>query len=114
MDTLNLKLTSFKLVLSILIAAGLVGCVNPAPVLDDNLGKAVNAAKAQQIINPDASLNTDPVAGVDGLAADAAMSRYHRSFVQPAVTPNVFTIGVGTGAGGMTGGTGAGNVGTSR
>jgi type IV pilus biogenesis protein CpaD/CtpE len=114
MDTLNLKFTPFTLVLSILVSIGLVGCASPAPKLDDNFGKAVNAAKAQQIINPDASLNTDPVAGVDGLAADAAMSRYHRSFVQPVATPNVFTIGVGTGAAGMTGGAGTGNVGTSR
>jgi hypothetical protein len=115
MDTLNLKLTPFKLVLSMLITAGLVGCVNPTPKLDDNFGKAVNAAKAQQIMNPDASLNTAPVTGVDGKAADAAMNRYHRSFVQPAITPNVFTIGVGTGSGGMTGGgSGAGTSGTSR
>ncbi len=113
MDTLNLKLTPLKLVLSTLIAVGLVGCVNPAPKLDDNFGKAVNAAKAQQIVNPDASLNTDPVAGVDGKAADAAMSRYHRSFVQPVATPNVFTIGVGSGAAGMTGGS-AGSSGSSR
>lgn len=114
MDALKLNLTPIKLVLSILIVTGLVGCVNPAPVLDDNFGNAVNAAKAAQIINPDASLNTDPVYGVDGLAADAAMSRYHRSFVQPVVTPNVFTIGVGTSSGGMTGGASSGNVGTSR
>jgi type IV pilus biogenesis protein CpaD/CtpE len=113
MDTLNLKLTPYKLVLSMLIAAGLVGCVNPTPKLDDNFGKAVNAAKAQQIINPDASLNTDPVAGVDGKAADGAMNRYHRSFVQPVATPNVFNIGVGSGAGGMTGGS-AGSSGSSR
>jgi type IV pilus biogenesis protein CpaD/CtpE len=112
MDTLKSKLTPFKLVLSMLIAAGLVGCVNPAPVLDDNFGKAVNAAKAQQIINPDASLNTDPVAGVDGQAADAAMNRYHKSFVQPAVTPNVFNIGVSSG-GGTTSGSG-GASGSSR
>lgn len=113
MDKLKLNLTPVKLVLSLLMAAGLAGCVNPAPVVDDNFGNAVNAAKAAQIVNPDAALNTDPVAGVDGLAADAAMNRYHRSFVQPAVTPNVFTIGVGTSAGGTTGGA-SGSVGTSR
>jgi type IV pilus biogenesis protein CpaD/CtpE len=113
MDTLNLKFTPFTLVLSILVSIGLVGCASPAPKLDDNFGKAVNAAKAQQIINPDASLNTDPVAGVDGKAADAAMSRYHRSFVQPVATPNVFTIGVGSGATGMTGGA-ASSSGSSR
>lgn len=114
MDTLKSKLTPLKLVLSMLITAALVGCVKSAPVLDSNFGNAVNAAKAQQIINPDASLNADPVAGVDGQAADAAMNRYHRSFVQPPITPNVFTIGVGTGAGGMTGTSGGGTSGTSR
>lgn len=115
MDTLKSILTPYKLVLSILVAAGLVGCVNPAPVLDDNFGKAVNAAKAQQTINPDASLNTDPVAGVDGQAADAAMNRYHRSFVQPAVTPNVFNIGVSSGSSGMTsGGSSGSGSGSSR
>ena len=115
MDTLKLKLTPLKLVLSMLIAAGLVGCVNPAPapVVDENFGNAVNAAKAQQIVNPDASLNTDPVAGVDGQAADAAMNRYHRSFVQPPITPNIFNIGVSSG-GGSTSGTSGGTSGTSR
>jgi type IV pilus biogenesis protein CpaD/CtpE len=115
MDTLKLKFSPLKLVLSILVAAGLVGCINPSPVVDDSFGKAVNAAKAQQIINPDASLNRDPVAGVDGQAADAAMNRYHRSFVQPPVVPNVFNIGVSSGSSGMgsSGASGSGS-GSSR
>lgn len=100
--------------LSLTISVLLTGCVSsPSPYLDAHFGDAVNTAKAQQVINPDASLNPDPVAGVDGQAADAAMSRYHRSFVQPPITPNVFTIGVGT-SGGMTGGTGGSGSGTSR
>lgn len=114
MSTLKLIAASSKLCLSLLIAAGITGCVNSSPVLDDNFGNAVNSAKAAQIINPDASLNTDPVAGVDGQAADAAMSRYHRSFVQPPITPNVFTIGVGTGAGASSGTAGGGVSGSSR
>ncbi len=108
MDILKLKFSPLKLVLLTLVVAGLVGCINPSPVVDNNFGKAVNAAKAQQIINPDASLNRDPVAGVDGQAADAAMNRYHRSFVQPPITPNVFNIGVSSGSSGMTSG-GAGS-----
>ena len=114
MDTLKQKLSPISLVISMLVAVGLTGCVKTAPVLESNFGNAVNAAKAAQIVNPDASLNTDPVAGVDGQAADAAISRYHRSFVQPTITPNIFTIGVGTG-GGATGGTaGSGVSGSSR
>jgi PBP1b-binding outer membrane lipoprotein LpoB len=110
MESIMMKPIFMAFVVSIV----LTGCASSsAPNLDAHFGEAVNAAKAQQIINPDASLNTDPVAGVDGKAADGAMNRYHRSFVQPVATPNVFTIGVGSGAGGMTGGS-AGSSGSSR
>jgi hypothetical protein len=108
MDTLKLKLSPLKLVLSMLIAAGLVGCVNPAPVLDDNFGNAVNAAKAQQTMNPDAALSAAPPDGIGGQPANAAIDRYHRSFERPPTTPNVFTIGVGSGgAAGSSGSSGS-------
>src|SRR5450830_1583868 len=97
---------TIKFILAALLApVALAGCATPTPVLDQHFGEAVNAAKAQQTINPDASLNRDPVAGIDGQAANAAVDRYHKSFVQPPATGNVFTIGVGTGSsGGTTGG----------
>lgn len=92
---------TIKFILAALLAPMvLAGCANQTPVLDEHFGEAVNAAKAQQTINPDASLNTDPVAGVDGQAANAAVDRYHKSFVQPPTTANTFTIGVGTGGSG--------------
>ncbi len=100
-----------------LLVSSTVACVAPAPKLDDNFGNAVNAAKAAQIINPDASLNTDPAAGLDGQAADATMNRYHRSFVAPQPPTNVFNIGVSGGAGssGMSGGgSGSGSGGSYR
>jgi hypothetical protein len=110
MDTLKLKPASFKSMLSVILASlVLAACATSTPKLDDHFGEAVNAAKAQQTLNPDASLNTDPVAGVDGEAANAAIDRYHKSFVQPPATTNVFNIGVGTNSG-----TGSGSSGTSR
>jgi len=86
-----------KTSLSLLFAAlaiALGGCASHTPNLDSRFGEAVNSAKADQIVNPDASQNTDPVAGVDGKAAKAAVDRYHESFKNPPATP-VFTIGVG-------------------
>ncbi len=98
--------STLKFILASLFAsATLAGCATNTPVLDERFGEAVNAAKAQQTINPDASLNTDPVAGVDGKAADGAVDRYHKSFVQPPATTNVFTIGIGGGTGTSGGGT---------
>jgi hypothetical protein len=101
--------STLKFILASLFAsATLVGCATNTPVLDEHFGEAVNAAKAQQTINPDASLNTDPVAGVDGQAANAAVDRYHKSFVQPPATTNVFNIGVGSSGGSSSGASGTG------
>jgi hypothetical protein len=65
-----------------------------SPRLDAQFGDAVNAAKAQQTINPDASRNRNAVAGLDGKAAEEAMLRYRESFKTPPPAANVFTIGV--------------------
>lgn len=106
MDTLTFKFLPIKRVLSMLVAAGLVGCVNQTPKLDDNFGNAVNAAKAQQIINPDAGLSAAPPDGIGGQAANSSIDRYNRSFQTPPATTNVFTIGVGSG-GSSSGGSGS-------
>lgn len=80
------------------------GCASRTPVLDQHFGEAVNTAKAQQTINPDASRDRDPVAGLDGKAADAAVDRYHKSYETPPLPVNVFNIGIGGGASGTSSG----------
>lgn len=87
----------------------LTGCASSAtPKIDAAFGDAVNAAKAQQTMHPEASLNTEPVNGLDGEAANAAMDRYHRSFERPPATGNIFNIGVGSGTGSASGASGTG------
>jgi hypothetical protein len=78
----------------VLLAAG---CVQRAPVLDSQFGVAVTLLKAQQILNPEASRNADPVAGMDGKAAKSAYDEYQKSYRVPAPQQNVFTIGIGSG-----------------
>lgn len=95
--------TTLKIVLAGLLAsAALSGCAPNTPRLDANFGDAVNTAKAQQTINPDASQNTDPVAGLDGQAASAVIDRYNKSYEKPPAPANVFTIGVGGASTGTT------------
>lgn len=87
----------------------LAGCASSAtPKIDGAFGDAVNAAKAQQTMYPEASQNTEAVNGIDGEAANAAIDRYHRSFERPPVTGNIFNIGVGSGVGAGSGASGAG------
>lgn len=81
------------LVILVALTAGLTACMPLTPNLDRNFGQAVNQAMAQQTLNPDASLNTDPVAGLDGVAANAAIDNYTKS-VQTAPEPaRVINIG---------------------
>jgi hypothetical protein len=84
---------------ALLVGGMLTGCASNTPRLDANFGEAVETIKAQQTLNPDAPRNTDPVAGLDGVAANGAMDRYNDSFKQPPAPVNVFNIGIGSGAG---------------
>jgi hypothetical protein len=75
----------------------LTACMPLTPHLDSRFGEAASIAKAQQIINPDAALNPDPVSGVDGKAAQSAMENYDKSFKAPPPTTISNTISIGGG-----------------
>ncbi|BAL26416.1 hypothetical protein [Azoarcus sp. KH32C] len=79
-----------------LVLVGLTGCVATSPDWDASFGDAVRTATAQQVIAPDASRNADPVAGIDGKAAQGAMGEYAKSYEHPQQQTGVFTIGVGS------------------
>ena len=72
------------------------GCLTSTPYWDAHFGESVSQIRSMQTLNPDASANTDPVAGVDGTAAVAAQTNYGKSFTTPPPPVNVFAIGVGT------------------
>jgi hypothetical protein len=75
--------------LGVLIGMTISGCTT-TPAYDSKFGNAVNAAKAQQIINSDASRNTDPVAGLDGTPAKDSIERYQSTFKEPPPTFEIF------------------------
>lgn len=73
----------FRILLA-LVPIALAGCAEtPTPHYDQHFGQAVRSAVAQQTVNPGASSNTDPVAGLDGKAASHTMDNYDKSFRQP-------------------------------
>ncbi|MGO4306753.1 hypothetical protein [Cupriavidus sp. RAF12] len=80
--------------------AALAGCISTTPVYDAHFGEAVRTVRAMQTLNPDASSNTNTVAGIDGRAATAAMDRYNTLYTKPQSDINAFTVGVGA-AGGL-------------
>jgi hypothetical protein len=87
-----------RLCMSLLLVSAIAvlpACVSTTPQWDQSFGDTVRMATAQQTINPDAGRNPDPVLGLDGRAAQAAIAEYQKSFVAPEPQTNVFTIGAG-------------------
>ena len=95
-----MRMTQMHAVLvTALVSALLAGCMSEptysrTPNLDEKFGVAVETARAQQTINPNASRNPDPVKGIDGRAGREAVERYEASFQKPPRPANVFNIGV--------------------
>lgn len=78
-----------------LLLLAVAGCASQSPNLDSHFGEAVNLVKAQQMINPDAWRNADPVTGIDGKAGKSAYDQYQKSYRTPEPPTNAFTIGIG-------------------
>ncbi len=58
------------------------------------LGGSFQAAKANQILNPEAGKNLEPVHGLDGQAAVIVMDKYRKSFEKPPPA-RVYAITIG-------------------
>ncbi|OGA29356.1 MAG: hypothetical protein A3I01_16450 [Betaproteobacteria bacterium RIFCSPLOWO2_02_FULL_65_24] len=86
-----------KVLIAALSVATLYACASPTPRLDSSFGHAVNTAKMQQMINPDASANKDPVSGLGGVPARETIERYHDSFKAPPPTFEIIFGGTGGG-----------------
>ena len=108
-----MKRLSIKNVLGLLlILTMLTACVaSPPPRMDAKFGEAIDMAKAQQTLNPDASLNTEPAMGIDGLAGDAGFDNYRNSFINRSAQTRG---GVGFGSSGSGGGGGSSSSGGGR
>ncbi len=74
---------------TVLSASLLVACGSTTPNWDARFGDSVRMLNAQQVARPQAAANQDPVAGMDGKSARAAVERYERSLPEPkaAVAP---------------------------
>ena len=84
---------SFFLLVTALLIFVAIGCAPTTPNLDSRFGDAVNTAKAQQTINPDAARNPDPVAGLDGTPATDSIDRYRNTFKEPVRTFTILNSG---------------------
>lgn len=86
--------------LALLAVALLGGCATSiTPNYDTRFGDAVRQSRQAMTLNPNAGANPNPIAGMDGRAASAAMGRYHDTFKEPPPVVNVINIGGAVGGG---------------
>lgn len=72
-----------------LIIIGLIAALSVfsgcgATLLDKNWGKSFESAKSNQILNPEAGKNLEPVVGLDGQAAEITLGTYREGFERQA------------------------------
>jgi hypothetical protein len=65
--------------LPILLAGLLSACASTTPNWDARFGIDTRMVLAQQIMNPGAARNADPVSGMDSRSARAAYERYQKA-----------------------------------
>ena len=94
-----MKARCFTLAVAIIALAISLGCAGkPAQkdtMLDKHWGSSFESAKYNQLLNPDARKNLDPVVGLDGAAAQQTMERY-REGSQGKASKKVYNINLGT------------------
>ena len=73
-----------------------IGCsrlpVNQETELDRNWGRSFEAQKFNQIVNPDAGQNTEPVIGVDGKIADRNVQNYQKGTKKATAAPQAVIL----------------------
>ena len=72
-------------------------CAGPTRV-DKNYGKSFKQARVNQILDPEAEKNLEPVTGLDGKAAKAGIEKYRMTFEgsRAGGQPSVPSVEVGT------------------
>lgn len=81
----------------ILILSGLMGMVVftagcKTSRLEKDYGNSLRLAKSNQILNPEAVENLEPVYGFDGQAAEIVIGKYRKDFEKPPAAP-VYPLG---------------------
>lgn len=70
------------------------GCATEPSRVEMDYGTSHNLAKFNQIYNPEAEKNLDPVTGIDAQSADKIVEKYQKSFERPLPAAPTFAITV--------------------
>ena len=74
----------------------MVGCASELPRLDADFGTSYKLAKANQVLDPDAGSNLEPVTGLSASVVEKVTDKYTRGFEKAQEVPT-YTFNIGTG-----------------
>lgn len=78
------------------VSFALLGCSTLPTALERDYGTSFKLSKFNQILNPEAEKNLEPVTGFDGVSAQGAIEKYHKGFKEKEAAPTyVFTLSTG-------------------
>jgi len=89
----------FMIMIGAVVLAGFLGCTSAPPqnkvsLVDENWGRSFEAAKDNQIANPEAGETAGHVEGLDGRAAERNVNQYRGSF-SGAPQEQVYNLNLG-------------------
>ena len=73
----------------------LAGCATRPSRLEADYGTAYHLALSNQILDREAGKNLEPVSGFNGIAAQAALEKYQKSFEKPPAPP-AYVLSIGS------------------
>ncbi len=73
-------LISSLLLVSVVSCGGSRNLFEGETTLDQNWGRSYETAKYNQMVNPNAGKNLEPVVGLGGVASDNTVNKYDQSF----------------------------------
>ena len=91
---LRLSLFLVGLAMSFLFFTGCAELFPGPSLVAMDYGNSYNLAKHNQILNPEAEKNLEPVTGFDGKAAHKTIERYRKDFEKTAPPPT-YVLGIG-------------------
>jgi hypothetical protein len=97
---------AWLLIVGLILMGTLAGCAGNTTLVEQEWGTSYKLAIANQILNPDAEKNLEPVYGLDNKAADKVINKYNKEFDKPPQVP-VYSLGVPSGLGTVTSSTGS-------
>lgn len=78
------------------VTLALLGCSTLPTALERDYGTSLKLAKFNQILNPEAEKNLEPVTGMNGVGAQGAIEKYQKGFKEKEAAPTyVFSISTG-------------------